>query len=53
MVMTGVKSNLNDKLNRLLKIFPVVMLVGARQTEKTTLAQTSRPNWEAIVFAYQ
>lgn len=44
--MTGVERNLNDKLNRLLKIFPVVMLVGARQTGKTTLAQMSRPNWD-------
>ena len=41
MVMTGIKRNLNDKLNRLLKIFPVVMLLGARQTGKTTLAQTA------------
>jgi len=44
--MTGVKRNLEGKINRLLRVFPVVMLVGARQAGKTTLSQTSRPDWK-------
>ncbi len=44
--MTGVKRNLENKLNRLLTLFPVVMLVGARQTGKTTLARMCCPDWK-------
>ena len=44
--MTAVKRNLEHKLERLLGLFPVVMLVGARQTGKTTLSRTSRPEWK-------
>ena len=43
--MTDIKRNLHDKINRLLSIFPVVMLVGARQTGKTTLSRSVRPDW--------
>ncbi len=43
--MTYLKRNLEDRINRLLSIFPVVMLVGARQTGKTTLSRSVRPNW--------
>jgi predicted AAA+ superfamily ATPase len=43
--MTDVRRNLSDKINRLLSIFPVVMLVGARQTGKTTLSRSVRPDW--------
>ncbi len=44
--MTDVKRNIENKLNRLLDIFPVVMLVGARQTGKTTLSRKTRPEWK-------
>ena len=43
--MTDVKRNLEDRINQLLGIFPVVLLVGARQTGKTTLSRTVRPEW--------
>lgn len=43
--MTDVKRNLEDRVHRLLEIFPVVMLIGARQTGKTTLSKTVRPDW--------
>jgi predicted AAA+ superfamily ATPase len=43
--MTDVKRNLYDKINRLLAIFPAVMVVGARQTGKTTLSRMARPDW--------
>ena len=35
--MAGLRRNLEDRVNRLLDVFPVVMLLGARQTGKTTL----------------
>jgi len=44
--MTSVRRNLEGKINRLLGIFPVVMLVGARQTGKTTLSRITRPEWK-------
>jgi len=43
--MTDLKRNLYDKINRLLAVFPVVMVVGARQTGKTTLSRMARPGW--------
>ena len=43
--MTGLKRNLFCKIDRLLNVFPVVMLIGARQTGKTTLSKTLRPDW--------
>ena len=46
--MSGVKRNLEQKLNRLLTLFPVVMLIGARQTGKTTLSKMLRPDWKYI-----
>jgi predicted AAA+ superfamily ATPase len=44
--MTDIKRNIENKFNRLLDLFPVVMLVGARQTGKTTLAGMCRPHWK-------
>lgn len=44
--MTDIKRNLEDRIRRLLEIFPVVMLVGARQTGKTTLSKAVRPDWQ-------
>ncbi len=43
--MTDVKRNLEDRINQLLEIFPVVLLIGARQTGKTTLSRAVRPKW--------
>ncbi len=37
--------NLYNKINTLLKIFPVVIILGVRQCGKTTLAQMIRPDW--------
>ena len=43
--MSDIKRNLEDRIDRLLSIFPVVMLIGARQTGKTTLSRAIRPAW--------
>ena len=37
--------NVEEKINRYLKLFPVVVLVGSRQSGKTTLAKMGRENW--------
>jgi len=44
--MTGLKRNIAAKIHRLLEVFPVVMLVGARQTGKTTLSKAVRSDWK-------
>lgn len=44
--MTYLKRNLENKINELLNIFPTVLILGARQTGKTTLAKTCRPHWK-------
>lgn len=44
--MTGLNRNLSEKIERLLESSPVVMLVGARQTGKTTLSQMLRSQWK-------
>ncbi len=46
--MAALKRNLETRINRLLEVFPVVMLVGARQTGKTTLSKTIRPEWHYL-----
>ena len=43
--MTDLKRNLQSKIEELLAFFPVVLIVGARQTGKTTLAKKCRPDW--------
>ena len=43
--MTDIKRNLQDRINHLLEVFPVVLLVGARQTGKTTLSRAVRADW--------
>jgi len=43
--MTGLKRNLEAKVNSLLNYFPVVIILGVRQCGKTTLAQMLRPEW--------
>ena len=41
----GNRRVLDDKLNNLLEMFPVVAIVGPRQCGKTTLVQQLRPEW--------
>ncbi len=43
--MTYLKRNLENRVDELLTIFPVVLIIGARQTGKTTLAKICRPRW--------
>jgi uncharacterized protein len=43
--MHPIQRNLADKLIQLLRFFPVVALVGARQVGKTTLARCVAPSW--------
>lgn len=37
-----------DKINQLMTYFPVVIILGARQSGKTTLAKMLRPDWHYI-----
>jgi predicted AAA+ superfamily ATPase len=46
--MTGLKRNLASKVTRLLEIFPVVVILGARQTGKTTLARQVTTDWDYL-----
>lgn len=43
--MTGLKRNLEERVDQLLKYFPIVLILGVRQCGKTTLAQRVRPQW--------
>jgi uncharacterized protein len=43
-----INRNIETKIERLLRIFPVVALVGARQTGKTVLSKKLRPNWRYL-----
>ncbi|MBT4760396.1 MAG: ATP-binding protein [Bdellovibrionaceae bacterium] len=40
------KRNLQTKLDALLDIFPAVLILGVRQSGKTTLSQQARPKWK-------
>ncbi len=44
--MTYVKRNVASKVSQLLKLFPVILLIGARQTGKTTLSKMLQPDWK-------
>lgn len=44
--MTGIIRNLEKKIDKLLNLFPVVIVIGARQTGKTTISKTVRPSWK-------
>lgn len=46
MEMTYLKRNQREKLEQFLQIFPVVLIIGARQVGKTTLARQCRPKWQ-------
>lgn len=39
---------IQDKINKLLTFFPAIVILGARQCGKTTLAKMLRPNWHYI-----
>lgn len=43
--MDYLKRNLENKIDDLLRFFPVVILLGVRQCGKTTLAKKLRPDW--------
>lgn len=42
------KRNQYEKIGQLLELFPAVVIIGARQTGKTTLAKQLRPNWRYL-----
>jgi predicted AAA+ superfamily ATPase len=44
--MAGIKRNLEEKVNKLLTFFPVVIILGVRQGGKTTLAKRLRSDWK-------
>ncbi len=46
--MQGIKRNLMSKATTMLGIFPAIVVLGARQTGKTTLAKQLGPNWTYI-----
>ena len=39
------KRNIFNKINKLLEMFPVVAIIGVRQSGKTTLSKALRPDW--------
>ncbi|MFV2058773.1 MAG: ATP-binding protein [Thiohalomonadales bacterium] len=43
--MDGKKRNIAQKIDRLAHFFPVVVILGARQCGKSTLAKMIRPDW--------
>lgn len=46
MKKTGIKRNLRKKAAYLLDKFPVLAILGARQTGKTTLSRQLSPDWK-------
>ena len=46
--MIGKDRNVESKINGFLKNFPIVAILGARQTGKTTLVKQIAPNWKYI-----
>lgn len=44
--MTDIRRNDLARVNRLLELFPVVLILGVRQCGKTTLALQARPKWK-------
>jgi len=43
--MNGLDRDQSQVINQLLTLFPTVLIVGARQVGKTTLAKMCRPDW--------
>ncbi|MGD9108604.1 MAG: ATP-binding protein [Gammaproteobacteria bacterium] len=48
MEFTGIKRNLFSQVTDLLEYFPIVVILGARQTGKTTLSKQIAPNWKYL-----
>lgn len=46
--MKGIKRNLEKTARELLEFFPAIIILGARQTGKTTLAQQLKPDWKYL-----
>lgn len=46
--MWGIKRNLEQKATELLDMFPGIVILGARQSGKTTLVKNLKPNWKYI-----
>ena len=44
--MTGNQRNIAEKINQLMEMFPAVIILGARQTGKTTLTKQMFPHWQ-------
>ncbi len=44
--MSGKNRNALSKINKLMEMFPIVLILGARQAGKTTLAKMYAPSWE-------
>lgn len=46
--MPEIIRNIQEKIIFLLETFPAVAIIGARQTGKTVLSKTLRPNWKYV-----
>lgn len=46
--MNTLKRNLENKINRLLSLFPAVIIIGTRQCGKTSIAKSIRPDWQYL-----
>jgi uncharacterized protein len=46
--MTGIERNMGRKILKLLESFPAVVVLGARQTGKTTLSRQLLPTWKYV-----
>lgn len=44
--MSDIKRNLEEQVDKLLKLFPVVVILGVRQCGKTSLVKKIRPKWK-------
>ncbi len=44
--MDGLRRNEYNKIDTLLELFPVVLILGVRQSGKTTISKQVRPNWK-------
>lgn len=47
------KRLIEQKIDRLLDMFPVVAIIGSRQCGKSTLVKNIRPDWKYSASRYQ